>query len=146
MSNDQFGKDWFSAFREAAKDGAVCTVEMIPIEGFDAMMEAAERGDENARNCVIAFTTWTSNVEQAAKIKIFPACFQCGQTLVNIKDGGDGIGGFVLISQTAETDGKTEGAVTAFCPTCKALGPKALLPKLREAMQEEVGVDTFDIQ
>jgi hypothetical protein len=63
---------------------------------------------------------------------------------VRVEDGGDGIGGIAVIS--TETGSKKEGGVAAFCPSCKVLGPKALLPKLREAMHEEVGVDTFDIQ
>jgi ABC-type branched-subunit amino acid transport system substrate-binding protein len=149
MSNNPLGEDWFDGFREAiaANDGAaVCTVEMIPAEGFDDLMEAAEGGDEDARKSVVAFANWSRSIDQAAKQNVRPACFQCGQGVTKIEDGGDGIGGIAIIYPTAKTDEATEGAVAVFCPACKHLGPWALMPKLREAMQDEMGVDTFEIQ
>jgi hypothetical protein len=149
MSNNPLGEDWFDCFREAiaANDGAaVCTVEMIPVDHLDALMKAAEGGDEDARKSVIIFANWATNIDQAAKQNVRPACFQCGRALTTIEDGGDGLGGIAIISPTAKTGEATEGAVAAFCPACKNLGPWALMPKLREAMQDEIGVDTFEIQ
>jgi hypothetical protein len=124
-------------------------ITMIPIQQFDRMMQAADNGDKQAQRCAIAFADWSKRVEAQAENGAHPACFQCEATIVALQDGGHGIGGFALICPTkldANAEIPQTAMVAVFCPVCERLGRDALMAKLLEAIESDIGLAVVSLQ
>jgi hypothetical protein len=132
--------------RAAAKANTKIGIVMVPVQYFDGMMKAAERGDKQAQHCAIAFAGWSKKINTEAEIGRYPQCFNCHEVIVSVDDGGEGIGGIAVISP-CDNDDHLQGTafVAVFCPKCEPLGRDALMPPLRDAIEQETGLVAISI-
>lgn len=107
-------REWnksMAEFREVIGDGKVAVIIIQPRDGFDALMAAAISGNREARLIMEAFTQWSEHADRAL-------CFSCNAPIVNLKQGGEGIGAFALLY----VDGGDHQLSAVCCPKCLGLG------------------------
>lgn len=124
--------------REARSAGAY-EVHLVPAHHIDREIEAANQGNKISQYVMTCLGDWQKKTET-----LTPYCFVCGAELVNIHQGGEGIGGFAVVRPLNPA---SEIALNgAFCRDCCRLGPDKVTKALKAMMKQEFNCDIEHLQ
>jgi hypothetical protein len=113
-------------------------IQVVRGSDFKKAAEAADEGDQKAKDFVLAFHYWVKAVEAGNDE---PCCFSCGVIVRHSDDPDGGNFGGLGYAKLKDKNGNVEGYACPFCRTCERKGWKRLGHEFADQMVKELGLE-----
>jgi hypothetical protein len=120
-------------------------IQVIREQDFEQIARAADEGQEDAREFILAFLHWnelmTQEIEEGGSLR--PRCFSCSTQIKHLgevpKGKDDNFGGMAF-GKLDDDDGDVEGYACPFCYKCQLKGWEKLKWEFAKMMEKDLGL------